>query len=269
MNLDDYWQENKRFVMSVAVGIIVFFIGTSVIDSVYGSERRLTQQAIMSTQRKLKEPLFASKDRAQAQDENDALREAFDKLAAVARFKPLPRFTLSADKGSAANQYRRAFADVIEDIGTRANRANVQIDASLGMPKLSPTRDVEIVRYLEALDLVEQVLDYCILAGIDRVDRIQCRLDPLLNDRRGLDRVERTRVTFTMTGTSLAVDRVLTWSQRSPHDARQDPRRGRTLVVDDLEIVPSRGRRDEVRADVGFVVARLAKDANSEEPDPK
>jgi len=265
MNLDDYWQENKRFVMSVLSGVILFFIGTSVIDSVYGSERRSAQSAISRTQRKLKDPLYSSRDRAQAQEENDELQAAFARLAAAARFEPLADFVLRRDKGSAANQYRRAFANVIEDISTRANRVNLQFDASLGMPKLSPTREEEIERYLEALDLVDQVLDYCILARVDRVDRIQCRLDPGLNDRKGLDRVERTRVQFTLTGSSLAVSSFLAWTQRSPHDPRQDPRGGRTLVVEDLEIVPSRGRRDEVRCDVTFVVVRLTRDTDGEE----
>ena len=60
-----------------------------------------------------------------------------------------------------------------------------------------------------------------------------------------------------MTGTSLAIESVLAWTQRSPHDPDQDPRGGRTLVIDELEVLPSRGKRDEVRADVTFCVVRL------------
>lgn len=264
MSLDDYWQENKRFVFGVLAGVILFFIGTGLIDSVYGEELRATRSTIARTQRKLKDPLYNSGDRAQAQEENDRLKEAFERLVRSTRFVPQARFQLDPNLGSPANQYRRAFARVLEEISTRSNRANMQFDPTLGMPKLSPTRENEIIRYLEALDLVEEVLEYSILAGMDRVDRIQCRLDPGLNSRTGLERVERTRVTFTLTGTSLAITRILAWSQRSPHDPAVDPRRGRSLVIEDVEVVPARGKRDEVRADVTFLVVRLAEASDAD-----
>ena len=250
MNLDDYWQENKRFVLTVVAGVVLFFVGSGVIDSVYGEERRATHSSIQSLKRKLREPLFDAADLERAQTQNEELTAATDELLAKARFVPRPRFVLDRELGSPANQYRRAFADVQETISQRANRANMQFDASLGMPKLSPTNDAEIVRYLEALDLVDQVLSTAIDADIDRVDRIQARLDPGLNSAQGFGKIERTRVTFQMTGDSLAVTRVLTWSQRPP--------RGRVLALEELEVVPARGKRDEVRADMTFVVPRLA-----------
>ena len=138
MSLDDYWQENRRFVMSVVAGVVIFFIGTSVIDTVYGNELKATQRAIASTKRKLKDPLFNAQDRGQAEDENEALRKAFERLAENASFQPLERFQLNPDGGLPANQYRRIFADVFDTMGQRANRANMQMDPSLGMPKLSP-----------------------------------------------------------------------------------------------------------------------------------
>ena len=40
MDLDGYWQENKRFVLTVAGGFLVFLIAFLVLDSSYGAEAR-------------------------------------------------------------------------------------------------------------------------------------------------------------------------------------------------------------------------------------
>jgi len=61
--------------------------------------------------------------------------------------------------GSSANHYLRTLSRVREELTQRANRASLKLDSSLGMPELSPTVEREILRYLEALDLVETVSD--------------------------------------------------------------------------------------------------------------
>ena len=38
MDLNDYWQENKRFVLTVAAGAIAFMIGEMMIGSFIGSD---------------------------------------------------------------------------------------------------------------------------------------------------------------------------------------------------------------------------------------
>ena len=257
MDLNDYWQENKRFVTSLACGVLVFVAGRAAIGSVYDAEIRSMRRDIAQRQADLKKPMYTSAQLADARTENEALVDAFDTLRDATRFEPRPEFRPVAGQGSASNQYLRALSRVREELLARANRGNVQVDAALGMPSLSPTREAEIVRYLEALDVIETVVGMAIDARVERIERLQVRLDPGLSSREGLGEVERTRVAFTLTGTSLALTRLLTATQR--------PRDGRVLHVDELEMVPSRSKEDEVRLELTLVIARLAAARGSEE----
>ena len=221
-----------------------------VVSSVYGADNKAARQSIQRLKRQLRDPLFTAADRSLAEEENATLLEAVGALEEAATFQARPEFVLDEAMGSAANQYRRAFNRVRESLESAANRANLRLDEGLGMPRLSPTREDEIVRYLEALDLVETVVELCIDARVDRLDRITVRLDPTLHSATGVDRIERTRVGFKMTASSLALSRVLAWSQRPPGG-------GRVLLVDELEMTPARSKEDEVTLEVTFLVARL------------
>ena len=116
------------------------------------------------------------------------------------------------------------------------------------MLTLSPTRESEIQRYLEALDVVDTTVRRAIDANVQRVEKINVRLDTGLTSREGLGRIERTRVSFTVIGTAASLQRLLTRTQR--------PRQGRVLHVHELEVVPSRHKQDEVRLDLTLVIAR-------------
>jgi hypothetical protein len=250
MDLGAYWQENKRFVVGVGAGTLLFLVGLAVESSLWEGERNETRRRIQGLRNKLAEASYGADDLAQAERENAALRAAVERLGAAATFEPRAEFARSAQGASASNQYLRAISRVREELESRANRAGIEIDPKLGMPELSPTVEAEIERYLEALDLVETVLDLAIRARVERVDKIQVRLDPGLSSRQGLGRIERTRVSFHLTGSSLALDRLLVWSQRPPAGARP-------LLVDGFEMQNARGKEGEVRLEVTFVVPRM------------
>ena len=253
MDPNDYWQENKRFVSGVGGGAVVFLVAYMIVSSFYDDDIRGKNRTIAKRQSDLKQAMFSAADLAEAKAENDELIEAVDKLIAATRFEPRAEFVLDPASGAANTQYLRALSRVREDLLTRANRANLQVDAALGMPALSPTREPEIERYLEALDLVETVVDLSIDARAQRIDRIHVKLDPALTSRDGLGDVERTRISFDITGTSLALTRLLTWTQR-PHDAVG----GRVLHIDSVELAPSRSKDEEVHLELTLVIARLS-----------
>jgi hypothetical protein len=125
----------------------------------------------------------------------------------------------------------------------------VVLEPELGMPKFSPTREEEIERYLEALDVVDAVVRLGIAAGVRRIEELQIRLDPGLSSTAGLGRIERTRIELVVAGTSLAVARFL--------DATQRAQEGRELAVLELEMAPARSKEGEVRLDLTLVVPRL------------
>jgi len=249
MDLNDYWQENRRFVTTVGAGALVFLIARMVLASTYEGDINAKSRVIGQRKTDLAQPMYSPSDLADARTENEALLGAVEIVRAATDFEPRPEFQLDPTLGSSSNQYLRALGRVRDELIPRANRSNLQVDSQLGMPRLSPTRDAEIERYLEALDVIETVVALAVDARVQRVDKIQIRLDPGLNSREGLGAIERTRVVFTLTGRSLALERVLSWTQR--------PRSGRVLHIDDVEMVPARSRENEVRLDLTIVIARL------------
>jgi len=249
MDLNDYWQENKRFVTFVLLRIVAFFVGYLVIDGHYSEDIDAAKGTISRHRGTLRKPLFTPGDLSRAEEENDALRTAVATLEEAAAFQPREEFVLDPALGSFPNQYLRTLTRVREDLLPRANRGNMTIEPGLGMPKLSPTKDEEIVRYLEALDVVETVAGIAINSRVKRLEKITIRLDSGLTSRDGLGRIERTTVRFAMRGTSLALERLLAATQR--------PGDGRVLHVHDMEMTPSRNKDDEVQLDLTLTIARL------------
>lgn len=259
MDLNDYWQENKRFVTAVALGLVVFLVARGVLASKLGSRIAVESGRINRFESGIARAAYTSEDLGRAERENDALRAAVTTLEEATAFVARPEFRLDPAAGPSPNQYRRALALVREDLQPRANRANVRIDESFGMPTVSPTREGEIERYLEALDAVEETLRLAIDARVDRVDKISVKLDSKLGDRDGVGRVERTRIIFTVIGDPLAVERLLVGTQRT--------RERRALHLGDFEIEPSRSKEDERRLDLTLILARLH-DVDGEEVAP-
>ena len=253
MDLNDYWQENKRFVMGVCGGALVFLIAYLVVNSFFASDISQRRTAISRHNRDLADPMFGSNELADARTQNEELRAALTTLVGATSFEPRPEFQLDPAAGAANAQYLRILSRVRDDLMTRANRSNLRLEAGLGMPSLSPTREIEIVRYLEALDVVESVVDLALNARARRVERISVKLDPGLNSRDGIGDVERTLVRFELVGTSLSLERILVWTQR-PLGQR------RVLHLEDFELRPTRSKEDEVVLDLTVVIPRIDAD---------
>ena len=258
MDLNDYWQENKRFVMTVMGGVILFFIGDAMIDSFIGKDLRSARNSRTRLKGDLRDSRFLARDLTTARTENAALLEAQEALAVHVAYPTRPEFQLDASRGTPGNQYFTAASRVREDVLRRAGRRNVRIAQDLGLPALAPTRDDEIARYLDALDLVERVLNFVIEERVERVDKIEIKLDPGLRGRQGVGRVEKTRVKMKMSGASSPMMRVLA--------STQSPDQGEAILIDELEVVPERTQEGEVRLEVTFLAPRLAKiEADEEE----
>jgi hypothetical protein len=249
MDLNDYWQENKGFVTVVAGGGLAFLLGWLAIDQVWGSEIRACQSEVRKREAELAAPVHGSQHLADARAENERLKAAVAELTGAAAFVARPEFRLDSAAGSPSTQYLGVLARVREDLRQRANRAGLELDALLGMPALSPTRDEEIVRYLEALDAIDTLVERALAARLVRIERIQVQLDPGLTSREGLSAIERTRVSITLAGDALAAERFLASTRRAQG--------GRTLQVESAEIVPVPSREGQLRLELGLVVARM------------
>lgn len=248
MDLNSYWQEQKRFVTTAVVCAVLFLIAWAVIDGSLGDSLRAQNARLARVQRDLKQPLFDSSDRAAAAEENAALRAVVDALAGAVQFSPRPEFALEPGS-SPSSRYFAVVSDVRDDLDSRAGRAGLSIPKDLGLPALSPTREQEIVRFLEGLDVVDSTVRLAIEVGCERIDRIRIVLDPRLLSGKPIADLEQTFVELRFLGSSEPLVQLLKLLQRERH--------GRTLKLSSVEVQPSRSRRGLVRMDLSLLVAHL------------
>jgi hypothetical protein len=250
MDLNEYWQENKRFVVSVASGLIVFVTGSMLVNGFFRDDLVQQKKSAASTESKLKnEAMYSPADLTLAEKEHEDLKHAVDVLSKAVEFEPRAAFRLDPQRGSANNQYFQAVSTTREHLLTDCGRGNLRIQEDLGLPALSPTHDSEIERYLAALDLVDRAVRVALAAGIERIDKMQILLDPKLTSRQGVGDVERTRVTFGISGhTNPMVEFLLRTQTPADYPA---------LLIEKAEIQPALGKVDEAKLDVTFVLAQL------------
>lgn len=259
MDLNNFWQQNKRFVVSVASGAIVFVIGLMLIDGLYGDDlAKLTREVGQNENRLRNTPMFTRADRDKAQTQNEALQRSITDLEARVRFVTRPFFRVATDGAPAANQYFAVVSQTREELLRSAGRANLRLPEDLGLPALSPTRDADIVKHLEALDLVERVVRLALDSGVQRIDKIEIRLDPKLNSREGVGAIERTRVAFTISGDPAPLTELLIASQES-RDVKLEGQTLRVLPlpIEKADISPARSKSDEASLEVVFLLVTL------------
>jgi len=259
MDLNEYWQENKRFLVVTASGLVVFLLGTMVVDHFFRSELRSLQRAAASADSKLRgSSMYDANQLSEAERQNEALRQAVATLTQATAFQARPEFRLDPKAGAATNQYFAAVSRVRDDLLKTAGRGNLRVPDDLGLPALSPTREAEIERYLEALDLVDRAVRRALAAGVQRIDKIEIRLDPKLASRQGVGDLERTRVDLAASGAPAPLVHFLTATQAPGTGAAGKADATGPLLIEKAEIQTSRGKAEESVLQVTFLAARVA-----------
>lgn len=269
MELEGWWQENKGFALRVGAGALAFLVGLLAIDAAWAGELEAQSRRLRGLERELAGPAFGAAERDRALEENRGLHEVVDTLVRAVRFEPREALRLDLERGSAASQYLRSASDVRERVLVAAGRAGLAVDPGLGLPRLSPTREEEIERTLEALDAIETVLDAAIEARVRRVEDVRIRLDAAEGARAGTaadpDGLELTLVDFSLLGGSRALAEVLESLRRPSPDEGQGASGGtRVLCVREARVAPARGRSQELRLELTVVLPRLAGPARPE-----
>ena len=275
MDLNEYWQENKRFLMVTASGAVLFLVGSMVVDHFFRSELKSLQRAANAASSKLRsESMYDASQLALVEKENEALKQAVDVLTKATAFDARPEFRIDPKAGAATNQYFAAVTRVRDDLLKTAGRGNMRVPDDLGLPALSPTREAEIERYLEALDLVDRAVRAALAAGVQRIDKIEIRLDPKLSSRQGVGDLERTRVEISASGLPAPLVHFISETQAKaaapaapgapvsparsgPAGARPGPAGLGPLLIEKAEIQSSRTKPDEAVLSVTFVAARV------------
>lgn len=251
MDLNDYWQENKRFLLTVGAGALVFIVGLVFIESSFGAELADVRGTLGRNRGDLlapKNPRYSAEDLKLARAEHDALVQAVDTLKGAVAFRPRERFRLQPGAGTPGNQYFGLQDEVRLELRTLAGRNRVAIPEGVDLEMLESTRAEVVVRHMEILDVIDRVLRLAVESGVRQIRSIKPRLDPAFESGR-LGRIETTTVEFELLSPAGPILETLRATQ-----TREDVA---PLPIGELDVTPQRAKQDEVRVKVVFLIVRL------------
>ncbi len=260
MDLNEIWQEHKRFILMVAAGFLTFFVANSVIEGMYRADIRSALRGVSKDRQTLADELYRASDREAAELENDALRVGYDKLVAASAFRPRAEFDLAQTPGTPQNAYITAVERLEDRLLDLASQKRAILPDGLGLETVQ-TLNVDLVeRHLHAVDLLERAVQMALEAGVRRVRRIDVSLDPAFKSNRGLGAIERTKVQIETDSTAEAVTEWLTLAETpvgpdgggTAASVRLQP-----LPFQDLEMSRVSNKENEVRTSITFVVVRV------------
>lgn len=251
MDLNNYWQENKRFLTAVGVGAATFLVAWYAIDASYGAELRTTRANKTRRESELRQPMFAAADLERARAQQEALSGACQTLRGAIEFAARPEFRL--EKGQpATSRYFSVLERTRDELKRLASRSGLALTLDLGMPAIAPTKDVELQRYLEALDAIDQLVRSAARCGASRIEQLRVKLDPRLLGGRPFNDIEKTLIEVRLSGPALPLARLLAALQDSgPQGA------ARTLLVERCDIESARQKNEHVKLELVLAVAHV------------
>ena len=266
MDLNDLWQEHKRFILATAVGAVFFFAAFSWISAEYdtsGLERAIRKYKASLSGRKR----FGRTALKVLQERTKILEDRLARDRDLVEFKIRPEFDVSR-KTYPERDYARLAAKVQEEIRNECELNNVTLDprkgaARVGLPPSSPLEKESIQRTLLGLDLAERTLRLWLEAGREvlgfpgrralgllSIDRVAIDIGSQVKYRRsGLKRggpeLDLVRVRVRLTCGSYTVKRFLEKSQAGDAPLQVESFRveapakgGSALTVDAVFVAP-------------------------------
>jgi hypothetical protein len=237
------------------------------IDHAFRGELLSLQRSAAAASAKLRnEPMYDANALAEATKANEELAKTVGILTQATAFRARPGFRLDPKAGPATNQYFTAVSHVREELLRAAGRGNMRLPDDLGLPALAPTREADIERFLEALDLVDRAARLALEAGVQRIDKIEIRLDPRLASRQGVGELEKTRVEISASGKPAPLVHFVSSTQQAGKPAadkspKDTPGTKTTdsgpLLIEKAEIQVSRQSAEEAVLQTTFVAARV------------
>lgn len=264
MDTEQFWQENKRFITTLLAGLLVFFIGNTIVNRLYKGGIDAANGATARALRDLRGELYTASDRGLAEDENAALKMSYDTIVEAAAFRPRPEFSVKSSE-TAKQDYNFAVEAMRERLSDLASQRRAFLPDGLDLEFLQTTNVDAIERHLHAVDLLERALATALDSGVRRVRRIGIELDPAFRSRRGLGAIERTKVTVDTESTAEAVTQWLATVETPEEGAAVTSIRGQALPIESLEMSRVSTKDDEVRTVVTFLVVRVHEVEEAEE----
>ncbi len=267
MDLNDIWQENKRFITTVGAGLLVFLIGWMVVDGMYAGDIQSVLRQNLRDRAKLRTEMFTASDRSQARDENEALGERFDTILEVATFRPRPEFRLDQANVKAQDVYANALESVRDRLRNLASRHRAFLPDGLDIDILK-TRNIDALeRNLHAIDLLDRAVEMALEAGVKQIRSVDINLDPAFRSRRGLGAIEKTQVTI---DTVSSAEAIATWILMCETPRPGEPETSvhlQALPIESIDARRAASKSDEVRTRVTFLVVRVNEIENPDADD--
>lgn len=182
MDANELWQENKRWILGVALGAVVFWVASTVIGGVYGTTGA-SRQIRTARQELAGQAFYTQAALHNAQQEAEQVQASLDELTKAMVFVPGDEF-LVAGKGDPDLHFDAVSRRVKRDLLRRADALGVRLlEKDLDWP--APVSE-EIQPTLIGLNLLEQVA----LRLLDAHERVK-GWDA---EATGLDSIETLRV---------------------------------------------------------------------------
>ncbi|MEM7198977.1 MAG: hypothetical protein AAF628_01845 [Planctomycetota bacterium] len=155
MDFHEMWQENKRWIMGVVLGVLAFWIGSQVISGIYDSGS--ASRKIRSARNALNgQTFYDDAALARAREEEEALAAVRSRLERAMAYDVPGDYTLEG-KGVPDLHYDQVSRRVRRDLVTRAESLGVELlGKDLEWP--TPQGRSEIESTLVAVSLVEQAV---------------------------------------------------------------------------------------------------------------
>ena len=255
MDLENYWQENKKTVTVIGCGLLLFLIANLIVNATVGDALAAVKRERADQRRELRQERYDSSALRLAEEDNERLVAAQDALVSSVAFRTRPEFLTNPALGSVAGQYFTRVEAVRDRLSRRASRSGLRPpDDAWGIEMPDTNIAPVILRHMEALDLIDRVASLAIDAGVSRISRIQVDLDPGFGSKKGLGRVERTKVRFEFDTSAASMTTLLTLAQMPVEGDAS----GQALPIDEFEIKSERNRVGHVKAEVIFTIVRLS-----------
>jgi hypothetical protein len=247
LELGELFEEHKKFILGVAAATVAFFI----VDRLVSDDAEATTRKADGIVRDLQRDAFPSN--ADTQSASRLKKELETRLAETAKrlaYAPSEGFDIPASARDADLQYNALFRRVRDEVVDGAAGVDIDVDPTLGLPEVSPSRPDEIARYANALDVVRRVGLVAIETGVRSIGPISVSKASISRFRSSESFVEELEVSVRVSGSMQSVGELVEAVSRK--DAYL-PIGSATLSLEQSKRGPATG----VVADIRFTVLHI------------
>ena len=166
MELEDFWQENKRWILGCCIGLVVFLISWSIIGERYAARWTTVNRVYQNL---AAEPKYERDELTAAQKDSVELDRIFGELSEAMNYELPGRFDVEG-KGDPELYWTNTYTAVRDELFDAAFDANVEFPED-SFSWSAPIEREEIRRALVRVSLVEHMVRQLIAAHETVTDR--------------------------------------------------------------------------------------------------